>query len=169
MQDRQPSPSLFTQVDISAGTLQAPPLADRAESEQVQLLRDLVSSQDRQNELLEELVSQVGSAISQFSAAQRQRAVELTQWKDANPDLARDCRQAAEALCRVQTEFLNALTTEVNENADALADGEFMLTEFVDRFGPRLAHLNGVLQVLAQLGSQQQTPAPGSGQGSAGS
>jgi hypothetical protein len=25
--------------------------------------------------------------------------------------------------------------------------------EFVDRVGPRLAHLNGVLQVLAQLGS----------------
>jgi hypothetical protein len=28
-----------------------------------------------------------------------------------------------------------------------------MLNEFVDRYGPRLAHLNGVLQVLAQLGS----------------
>jgi hypothetical protein len=36
-------------------------------------------------------------------------------------------------------------------------DGEFMLNEFVDRFGPRLAHLNGVLQVLTQLGS---TPNP---------
>jgi hypothetical protein len=31
-----------------------------------------------------------------------------------------------------------------------------MLNEFVDRFGPRLAHLNGVLQVLAQLSA----PAP---------
>ena len=51
--------------------------------------------------------------------------------------LARDCRTAAEALCRVQTEFLNILTSEVNANAEALADGEFMLTEFVDRFGPR--------------------------------
>jgi hypothetical protein len=28
-----------------------------------------------------------------------------------------------------------------------------MLTEFVDRFGPRLAHLNGVIQVLSQLSS----------------
>jgi hypothetical protein len=32
-------------------------------------------------------------------------------------------------------------------------DGEFVLSEFVDRFGPRLAHLNGMLQVLAQLSS----------------
>ena len=167
MHDRQPTPPLFTQVDISAGTVSSTPLADRADTEQVRLLRELVASQDRQNELIEELVSQVGTAVSQFSAAQRQRTQELSQWKDANPDLARECRSAAEALCRVQTEFLNTLTTEVNENADALADGEFMLTEFVDRFGPRLAHLNGVLQVLAQLGSQLAPPS-GPGQNSAG-
>jgi hypothetical protein len=81
----------------------------------------------------------------------------LGQWKQANPDLARNCRVAAEALSQVQVEFLNTMTNEINENADALMDGEFMLNEFVDRFGPRLAHLNGVLQILAQLSS---TPAP---------
>ncbi|HEY1603193.1 MAG TPA: hypothetical protein VGG64_26550 [Pirellulales bacterium] len=163
MQER-PTPPLFTQVDISAGTLSSTPVPERSDPEQTRLLRDLVAAQDRQNELLEELVSQVTTAVNQFGTAQRQRAQELTQWKEANPSLARDCRQAAEALCRVQTEFLNTLTAEVHANADALADGEFMLTEFVDRFGPRLAHLNGVLQVLAQLGS-----AGGQPSGSAGS
>ena len=38
-----------------------------------------------------------------------------------------------------------------------LLEGEFMMNEFVDRFGPRLAHLNGVLQVLAQLGTSDAT------------
>lgn len=57
----------------------------------------------------------------------------------------------------MQIEFLNTMTEEVNENAEALMDGEFVLSEFVDRFGPRLAHLNGMLQVLAQLSS---TPNP---------
>ena len=75
----------------------------------------------------------------------------LGQWKQANPELARNCRMAAEALSQVQVEFLNTMTHEINDNSDALMDGEFMLNEFVDRFGPRLAHLNGVLQVLAQL------------------
>ncbi len=164
MQERQPTPPLFTQVEISAGTLSPPP-ADRGEGEQVRLLRDLVAAQDRQNELLEEMVSQVTTAVNQFGAAQRQRTSELTQWRDANPALAKQCRAAAEALCRVQTEFLTLLTDEVNTNADALADGEFMLTEFVDRFGPRLAHLNGVLQVLAQLSAGNQ-PAPQNPSGS---
>ncbi|MBS0210932.1 MAG: hypothetical protein JSS27_18465 [Planctomycetes bacterium] len=113
------------------------------------MLRDLVSAQDRQNELIEELVGLLG-------ASNRQRSQELNQWKSANPDLAQKCRQAAESLSRVQTSFLESLTDEVNDHADALADGEFFLGEFVDRFGPRLAHLNGVLQVLAQLSGPAQ-------------
>jgi hypothetical protein len=112
--------------------------------EQVRLLRQLLAGQDRQNELLEELVEMLG-------AAQRQRASELGQWKEANPRLARGCRRAAEALGRVQTEFLESLTEEIAQQEETLLEGEFMLNEFVDRFGPRLAHLNGLLQVLSQL------------------
>ena len=95
--------------------------------------------------------------VSQLSAAQKQRANELGQWKQANPHLARNCRMAAEALGKVQTEFLESLTAEVTANYENLLDGEFMLNEFVDRFGPRMAHLNGLLQVLSQLSA---TPNP---------
>ena len=108
------------------------------------LLRQMLAGQDRQNELLEELVGQI-------SSTQRQRANELGQWKQANPRLARSCRIAAEALGKVQTEFLDGLTQEINENYENLMEGEFLLNEFVDRFGPRLAHLNGLLQILSQL------------------
>jgi hypothetical protein len=149
MQERQPTSPLFTQVDITAG-----PVANSGpgghDGENTRLLREILTAQDRQNELLEELVSHL-------SDAQKQRNQELGQWKAANPELAQNCRLAAEALSRVQTEFLNTLTEEVTENAEVLADGEFMLNEFVDRFGPRLAHLNGVLQVLAQLSGPQPT------------
>jgi hypothetical protein len=34
-----------------------------------------------------------------------------------------------------------------------MVEGDFVLNEFIDRYGPRLAHLNGVIQVLAQLSS----------------
>lgn len=148
MHDRTSSPPLFTQVDISPTTLSTTSSTSN-ETEQTRLLRDILSAQDRQNELLEELVNQLSGPI-------KQRNQELGQWRNANPHLAQQCRAAAEALSRIQSEFLQSLTDEVNENADVLCDGEFMLNEFVDRFGPRLAHLNGVLQVLAQLSS----PAP---------
>jgi hypothetical protein len=86
----------------------------------------------------------------------KQRMQELHQWKNANPRLANSCREAAEALSRVQVEYLERMTEEINDTADEMVYGEFMMNEFVDRFGPRLAHLNGVIQVLAQLSSQPQ-------------
>jgi hypothetical protein len=149
-QDSGPTPALFTQVDITAGTQLSRPHGHDPHEEHTAVLRSILAAQDRQNELLEELVGQL-------SAAQRQRSVELGQWKQANPELAKCCRQAAESLSQVQVEFLNSMTREINDNVDALMDGEFMLNEFVDRYGPRLAHLNGVLQILAQLSS---TPNP---------
>ncbi len=134
-------------VDVSANSaVKRSPSNESPGTETVALLRDLVEGQDRQNQLLEELVEQLG-------ANQRQRQHELGQWRKANPALSRGCRKAAETLSHVQTEFLEKLIDEVNESAESLVDGEFVMNEFVDRFGPRLAHLNGVLQVLSQLSS----------------
>ncbi len=120
-------------------------------AEMAGLLRAMLAAQDRQNELMEELVNQMGTA-------QRQRAAELGQWKQANPDLARACRMAAESLGKIQTEYLETLTEEIGDNFEILRDGEFMLNEFVDRFGPRVAHLNGLLQVLSQLSATPDAP-----------
>ena len=145
----QSVPPVF-HIDVTAAPSRSsapPPTGDQAEV--AHLLRQMLAGQERQTKLLEELV-QVMTTV------QRQRAAELGQWRQANPGLVRECKAAAHALSEVQTQFLRNLTEEVNENADALLDGEFMLTEFVDRFGPRLAHLNGVLQMLSQLSN----PAP---------
>lgn len=132
-------------LDVSAGN-ENPSVNSGGQSEIAELLRQLVVGQDRQNELLEDVVDQM-------NAGQRQRAAELGQWKEANPILARRCRAAAEALGQVQTEFIENMTYEINENHEGMLEGEFILNEFVDRFGPRLAHLNGVLQLLSQLSS----------------
>jgi hypothetical protein len=146
----RPAAPLYTQLDISSTGPASPTPVAGAFPDQSQLLHDILMALDRQNELMEELITQVGSG-------QKQRASELSQWKEANPRLAHHCRLASEALAKVQTEFLATMTAEINENPEALIEGEFFLNEFIDRYGPRLAHLNGVLQVLAQLGS---TPIP---------
>jgi len=154
-ESRPPSPVFhfdFTTDDTSRDPSDMDPGA-----EALALLRDIASTQQRQTELLEELVQNMG-------AAQKQRTAELGQWKKAHPQLAQRCRQAAEKLTKAQVEFLHNLTDEISENHEALLDGEFMLNEFVDRFGPRMAHLNGVLQILSQLSSQanaKDSPTPG--------
>jgi hypothetical protein len=141
---------MYSQVDVSAGGT-AGPASRAAFLEPAEILREILAAQDRTNEFLEEL-------LSIMAASHKQRLQELHQWKNANPQLSAACRDAAEALSRVQVEYLERITEEINETAEDMACGEFMLNEFVDRFGPRLAHLNGVIQVLAQLSSPPATP-----------
>jgi hypothetical protein len=141
---RNPAPPLYSQLDVSTATHGHTAVSPR--EEQTELLREVLTAQDRTNELLEDL----GATLA---ATQKQRASELHQWRNAHPALASACREAAEALTRVQIEYLQRMTQEINETSEDMVEGEFLLNEFVDRYGPRLAHLNGVIQVLAQLSS----------------
>lgn len=141
-------PAIFSQVDVAAGCVAAD--GGQNEDEQSALLRQVLAAQDRTNEILEELVAMMANN-------HKQRAAELRQWKHANPRLAESCREAADSLGRVQLQYLERMTEEITDSADDMAEGEFLLNEFIDRFGPRLAHLNGVIQVLAQLGNSTKT------------
>lgn len=150
--DKAAQPSFTTQIDVATGGAETTPTGDSS-GDITCLMRQLVAGQsrlltatNRQNELLEEVLEQLG-------AAARQRGLELAQWKKANPRLARSCKAAAEKLGRIQTDFIDSLSDEIDENFELLQDGEFVLNEFVDRFGPRFVHLNTILQVLTQLGN----------------
>ena len=141
-------PPVFTQFDISAGSVASGsnPALNADPNETNRLLRDMIALQMKSCELLAELVNQV-------SLQQRQRVAELKAWKEANPELAASCRQAAESLSKVHTEFLASIARDAAENAEDFTDSEYALGEFIDRYGPRLAHFNGVLQLFAQLGA----------------
>lgn len=140
-------PPVYTQLDISAGTVGPAAAATGSDlAETNRLLRDLVTLQHRSCELLVELLNQV-------SLQQRQRMAELKAWKEANPELSAACRRAAESLGGVHTEFLGNIARDAADNADDFADSDYALGEFVDRYGPRLAHFNGIMQLLAQLGA----------------
>jgi len=143
-QDPQQLPPIFGPIDVSAESSTTEPVQIPADpgNQLTAILQQISEKMDRQNELLEQLVQQE-------EPLDDPRSIELDRWRKA----AHSCRFAAETLSRAQTEFLEQLTNEVCESDDALLDSNFMLGEFVDRYGPRLAHLNGVLQVLSQLSS----------------
>jgi hypothetical protein len=152
MSEKNPIGSLFGSIDVSANPNSAANTRVSSEELVMGLLRQMVTTQERQTKLMEEMVHHL-------SSQQKQRQAELGQWKEQNPELADSCRKAAETLSKVQTQFLETVTEEVISSDDSLLDSEYMLNEFVDRFGPRMVHLNGILQVLAQLSSQATTPA----------
>jgi hypothetical protein len=51
------------------------------------------------------------------------------------------------------------MTDEVEDNGDDMTSSEYVMNDFVDRFGPRMAHLNSILQVLGQLSTPPTAPA----------
>jgi len=152
------SAPFFTQMDATLApplTIQPPQVSTVGQvlAQQTQLLHHMLQALDRQNELLEELVTHV-------SSNHKQRVAELNNWKEGHPQLVVHCKAAADALTKVQAQYLSDLTREINDNVEDLVDGEFVFNEFLDRFGPRLAHLNGVLQVLTHLGGNQAANTP---------
>ena len=58
----------------------------------------------------------------------------------------------------MHADFLSSIAQEAADNADDFTDSEYALGEFIDRYGPRLAHFNGVLQLFAQLGAPLPQP-----------
>ncbi len=110
------------------------------------LMRQLITVQTRQNELLQEIVNQM-------TASQRQRNLELAQWKKANPVLANSCKMAADCLGKLQTEVLTNLAYDIDDNFESLQGNEYQLSEFFEKYGPKLIHLNTILQTLTVLGN----------------
>ena len=84
--DPQQASQLFSQIDITAGAQGDTASQDHEhESEQIDLLHQILSALDRNNDLLEDIAA---SAL----ANQRQRGDELQKWRQANPGLAKNCR-----------------------------------------------------------------------------
>lgn len=150
-------PPHCTQIDITSITEpSSTPLPTTAgvtgDREMAALLREMLAVQKRSCDIL-------GEVLKHVSLQQRQRAAELKAWRENNPAVARACRRAAESLSQVHTEFLTGLAEEAAENAEDFTDSDYALGEFIDRYGPRLAHFNGVMQLLSQLAMPDEKPA----------
>jgi hypothetical protein len=152
-------PPHCTQIDITSTTeSSSTPLPAAAGipggGELAALLREMLAVQKRSCDIL-------GEVLKHVSLQQRQRAAELKAWRENNPAVARACRRAAEGLAQVHTDFLTSLAEEAAENAEDFADSDYALGDFIDRYGPRLAHFNGVMQLLSQLAMPDEKPTGG--------
>ena len=67
-------------------------------------------------------------------------------------------RAEYERVAKVQNDYIHKLTEEAADGYETMMDSEFMLQEFIDRFGPRMAHLGGVLHMVSSLGAAKDAP-----------
>jgi hypothetical protein len=124
----------------------------------ITLLHHLVYLQsqtlDMQRQLLENQRQQLELAREGAQVARDQRArqiAELERWQTGHEGVIEDCKDALSKLEQVHASLMRELAEYVGDNHENLVEGDFALSDFVDRFGPRLAHLNTMLAVLRPL------------------
>jgi len=121
------------------------------QNQTLELQRQMLELQRQHLELSREMV--------QVNREQRARQIaELERWQGGHESVLESCRESLGNLEQVHAALMGELASYVKENYDNLLDGEFALTDFVDRFGPRLAHLNTMLAVLRPLAAAIRKP-----------
>lgn len=107
-------------------------------------LWQIVEVQRQQLDLTREMV--------QVNREQRARqGAELERWQAGHEHVLDSCRDTLGRLEGVHAALMGDIAIYVEENHENLLEGDFSLSDFVDRFGPRLAHLNTMLAVLRPL------------------
>ena len=153
-----PQSDLFGQIDVTQTTLGGafplPSSASEYQARTLQLLTQISDAQNRQTRLLEILADRMTTLVNQSASAQQQKAMDLQKWQNENPLLTDECRDALEALSKVHIGFLETMAEELDQHKDEMLENEFAFADFVDKYGPRMIHLNSMLQFLSHLGAQ---------------
>lgn len=120
-------------------------------SQNNQLQQQIVDLQRQQLELVRE--------NTQIARDQRARQIaDLERWQQGHAKVLDHCKDTLGRLEQVHAALMGEMADYVEEHHDNLVDGDFALSDFVDRFGPRLAHLNTMLAVLRPLALAQKKP-----------
>ena len=136
---------LTSSVDISPGlALPAKPPAADANAALVELLRRLLETQ-------EELLGLMRETAATNRETKERRQAELQRWQSENEEVVEECRRALPVLQKAHAALLAAMADFADENESSLVDADFLLSEFVDRFGPRLSQLTGVISLVRQV------------------
>jgi len=95
---------------------------------------------------------EISHELLQVNREQRARqGAELERWQASHEHVIDSCRETMGRLEQVHASLMGELANYVEDNHENLMEGDFSLSDFVDRFGPRLAHLNTMLAVLRPL------------------
>ena len=75
---------------------------------------------------------------SRSIASNGRQGAELERWQAGHEHVIESCRETMGRLEQVHASLMGELANYVEENYENLLEGDFSLSDFVDRFGPRL-------------------------------
>jgi len=118
------------------------------------------STQDLLRQLLEvqrELLGLQKQAAAAHDHGSRWRAY-LARWQQDFPELPEACKSAVPILERSYGALIAELAEHLRQNGNGSLDNEFVLGEFLDRYGMRLSQLGTILSLVAFLAEASNPP-----------
>jgi len=162
--ENPPSPPWTYRMEVSpTGPGPAPVAAGL--NDPIALLHLMVNLQSQSLELqrqhleLQRQHLELAREATQVARDQRSRQIaDLERWQSGHDAVLEPCRESLGRLEQVHAALMGELAEYVDEHHENLIEGDFALSDFVDRFGPRLAHLNTMLAVLRPLATSLKKP-----------
>lgn len=141
-------------IIVSSPSMRLPevPLASQQAVEMADLLRQLIDVQREQLQL-----SRLAAMNADMAARSRKF---LERWQQEFPGIAADCKAVLPAMERVYLKMVNELVERLNSGELDDFDSEFILGEFLDKYGMRLNQLNTIIGQLAPLAEAAPQPQP---------
>lgn len=124
--------------------------SDPPPSETIELLRQLLDIQREQLALQRQ-------AAAAHDHGSRWRAF-IARWQQDFPELPEACKGALPALERSYGALIAELSERLRQDGNGALDNEFVLGEFLDRYGMRLSQLGTILSLVAFLAEACNTP-----------
>ena len=159
-----PAPAWTYRMEVSP-TGQGAPGAIANPNDPILLLHLLANLQNQtleaQRQMLEMQRQQfeISRELLHVNREQRSRQIaELEKWQNGHEPILDLCKETLGKLEQVHAALMRELGNYVEEYHENLLEGDFSLSDFVDRFGPRLAHLNTMLAVLRPLAIANKKP-----------
>ena len=159
-----PAPAWTYRMEVSP-TGQGNPGAIANPNDPILLLHLLANLQNQTLEAQRQMMEmqrqqlEISRELLQVNREQRSRQIaELEKWQSGHEPILDLCKDTLGKLEQVHAALMRELGNYVDEYHENLLEGDFSLSDFVDRFGPRLAHLNTMLAVLRPLAAANRKP-----------
>lgn len=151
------SPPWTYRMEVSPTGQALAPVAPTA-SDPLSLLQLMVNLQtqalETQRQSLEMQRQQLELIRESTQVARDQRArqiADLERWQQGHETILDDTKRALGQLEEIHASLMGEMASYVEDHHENLVDGDFALSDFVDKFGPKLAHLNTMLAILRPL------------------
>ena len=128
------------------------------QSQQFELTRQIAESQRQMLDIQRQQLELMRENIQYIRDQRARQIADLEKWQLGHDSVIDDCKRALNQLEPVHAAVMREVADYVEENHDNLMEGDYSLSDFVDRFGPKLAHLNTILSILRPIAAANKKP-----------